>query len=260
LLGAAAGDEPATPKVGDKLPDGTVISQTMVDDHHKQNGTAEGDPDHSWIDDRFGVKNDEGVYDFEAIAKKTAEAYENAEKALKKRKNRAPESPDGYVKEGIPEGIEVSDDIWEFFHEADLNNDQAHSVLAKMQEVFLPQLTEKHLELEAVKLQNTWGLEGDVYAREFEKVAKWAVNKFGEGPANTFGANAQGMNSLREMMVGEVAGTSVNVFNDTAPTGEDKYAEMDGLLREATALEAKGDAASIAKANDMRKRAYGMVG
>lgn len=152
------------------------------------------------IDKRFHVLGQDGSPDIEAMLRKTAKSYREAEKLVQARKNRAPEAYDRTAI--VPDGLEIGDDVLDIFKKLDISQDQAKGVLALLPKVH-EHVAEQAASLQRERLALKWGfdnVETPEFKTRFNTVAKWAVDTFGRDAAANIATTAEGFLGLEMQM------------------------------------------------------------
>lgn len=213
--------------------------------------------DLSWVPDKsYLVEAEDGKPDFKTMAQKAIKRHQDAEALLKKKGLDVPKKPEEYVRDGLPEGFEVPEEMWKAFHDAGMTNAQAQQQIKYLAEAFLPAITEQRMQIELRDLQSRWGFE-DASEEEFSveraKVSRYAIEKFGEDNAAQIASTAKGMDALRKMMKAEQKDQSVHLFDsaqETAP--KSKLDRFDDVMAEAR----KVRATDPIRARELEEAAY----
>lgn len=214
-------------KAGDTMEDGSVLGENEADQlniDEKLGDHADEKP--LEIPDTYIRKTEDGEIDYKASLEATIEMHKNASDKLMQRKNRAPETIEGYKDVKVPEGLEVSEEQLQKFHDMDLSAPQVEGLMQELVDTYLPALNEKSRDLELSKLETMWGAAEDkaAFQAEMQKVGAFAIEKLGQEVAQRMAMTAEGFNAIREMMRAGVSDTSVNNLGDAA--SQDHSAEI----------------------------------
>lgn len=146
----------------------------------------------------------------------------------------------------VPEGLELSDDLYARFKEKKFSNEHVQEVLNLAKEMFIEPMRQERIELEKQKIAVAKGFNSPEDLEEFlGKVKSYAVNKWGEEEALRRAMDHKGVLEIATLMDAEMGNATVPNSGGTG-TGDSEEALMqilgDPRYRTDPALQRKAQA------------------